>query len=166
MGRPTKYSKSLCAKICHTLETGHLNIEQTCESVGITCETFYAWRWAKADFSEAVARALKRHYEVIGERLLDYAEQNVIVGDKSDNARARVHDTRIKARQWFLSKIMPATYGDKLDITADVTFNVPSIITPAPIQPALKPGQQHKLPSSPQDVVVESQVTNNQSVSD
>lgn len=155
LGRPPKFCDEIADKICLLLCSTNLTIGQVCEQAGITTETFYTWRWTHKQFSDNVARALQQHYQVVGERLLDYAEKDVIEGDKSDNARARVHDTRIKTRQWWLSKLLPQTYGDKLDISHDVTFNVPAIVTSQVSAAPLKPGQAALPAGTPQDVVVE-----------
>lgn len=149
IGRPTLYSKSLALRICKLVSTSALNLAEICEMAGTSFQRFSEWQHAHPEFADMVSRAMVSHYKLVGAHLPVLADENPIQGDKSDNARVRWLDVRIKTRQWWLSKHLPSIYGDKLDISADVTFTVPQLVGPGAQMAALKPG-------APQDVVVES----------
>lgn len=53
VGRPTKYSAALPAKIPAMFENGE-SIAEVCSQLGISHETFNVWRKEKPEFSEAV----------------------------------------------------------------------------------------------------------------
>ena len=54
--------------------------------------------------------------------MLDIADgaDDVIVGDdRSDSARVNAKKLRVDVRKWYISKVKPKKYGDKLDLTSD-----------------------------------------------
>jgi hypothetical protein len=143
-GRPSKYSAELAAKICDVLSKSRETIEITLASLGINFHTFYTWRDRNPRFEELVTRAMAQRDRVIAETLLDYADSDPLKGDRSDSPRARLHDTRIRARQWWLTRRLPGQFGDKLSVDADVTFVVPNFTAHLPegrASRALRPGE-------------------------
>lgn len=52
-----KYSEEIIGKIYKLLKRGN-TITTTCESVGISTETFYDWKKKKPDFSDAIKKAM------------------------------------------------------------------------------------------------------------
>ena len=68
MGRPTKYSPELAAKICDQVAAGGM-LTKICEQEGMPArKTVYEWQRADPDFRAAYARAREQwceHYEEI-----------------------------------------------------------------------------------------------------
>lgn len=56
MGRPTKYTDELVAKLCQAIELG-ATYELACNYAGITFETFRQWREKKPEFAARVHEA-------------------------------------------------------------------------------------------------------------
>jgi hypothetical protein len=104
-----------------------MNISQVCEAAGISRETLYAWRYSKPGFSDMLARALERHYQTVGECLLDFSDRDVIAGDRSDSARVQLHRVRLETRRWLLERRLPDEYGNKLQVGGDIEFIMPDL---------------------------------------
>jgi hypothetical protein len=72
-------------------------------------------------FSEQYALARNAQAEHLFEELLEIADHSagVIQGvDRSDGARVQAEKLRVDTRKWYLSKVVPKKYGDKLDLTS------------------------------------------------
>ena len=55
-GAKTKYTPELQDKLCQILKSGNY-IEAACAYVGISTETFYAWKASNPEFSDAVEKS-------------------------------------------------------------------------------------------------------------
>jgi Bacteriophage Sf6, terminase small subunit-like len=126
-GRPTKFNRAAAARICHRLSTSPDNLETICHEAGIHPDTFYEWKSRHTEFSEAASRAMHDHLFVMGERLVDFSDRDVIVGDRSDSARVQQQKIRLETRRWYLSKRLAEIYGDRLQVDANVEFALPDI---------------------------------------
>ena len=126
-GRPTKYSVPLGKAICKMLSEG-MSLRAICRRPRMPHErTVRGWALdPKHPFSPQYDRARLIAYHGLGDELLeiaddssnDWAERqnrdgstNSVI-DHDNIARARL---RIDARKWFLAKMLPKIYGDKLE---------------------------------------------------
>lgn len=57
-----KYGKEIVQKILKYYVTGEYTNSQICEMVGISEETFYAWKKGKPEFSESLKKAYDEKY--------------------------------------------------------------------------------------------------------
>ena len=91
----------------------------------ISFSTFYIWLRDSEERSKQYARATNTRADVLFEEILDIADEtsNDIIytadGEKPNQEVINRSRLRIDARKWYLSKVMPKKYGDKLDVTSD-----------------------------------------------
>lgn len=53
----SKYTKERVEKICELISSGDYTIEEICQNVDISKETFYNWKHEKPDFFDAIKKA-------------------------------------------------------------------------------------------------------------
>ncbi|MFD0848193.1 terminase small subunit-like protein [Sphingosinicella xenopeptidilytica] len=84
--------------------------------------TFLLWVSKDPVLAEHYARAREVGMDAIGEEILE------IVDSSTPDTAARDR-LRYDARRWYLSKLAPKKYGDKLDMTSsDGSMSQPSVI--------------------------------------
>ena len=123
MGAPTKKTPKLIAEICAGLALGKSS-RAMCEELGIS--QFSLWKWLEEDkdFSERYARAKELGIDYMAEDMLqiaddgsnDYMESHDPDNPGYDFRGEHVQRSRLRvdARKWYLSKIAPKKYGDKV----------------------------------------------------
>jgi hypothetical protein len=107
-GRPSSYTEELAELFLDAVErTG--SIRQATIDVGVSRSTISRWAEERSDFDAAIARAKKDGYAERAERAVEEAKM------AEDAGLGRL---AFDAERWYLSKIDPARYGDKLDLTS------------------------------------------------
>jgi hypothetical protein len=101
--------------ICRELALGRALIN-ICDDDGMPgYSTVLAWRASDPAFQEMYARAREEQADW-------HAEQIILIADtEEDPNKARV---RIDARKWAAAKLKPKTYGDRLNLDADINLNI------------------------------------------
>ena len=72
-------------------------------------------------FSDQYERACNSRAENMFDEILEISDGSVvaIVGDdKSDGARVNARKLQVETRKWYLSRLLPKKFGDKLDLTS------------------------------------------------
>ena len=129
-GRPTKFTKALALKICQRIALGE-SLRNVCrdEKMPVTSTVML---WALEDrggFSEQYAKAREMQAENMFDEILDIADdgendfytrkaqsgEEYEVPDHEHINRSRL---RVDTRKWYLSKVLPKKFGDKLDLTS------------------------------------------------
>lgn len=106
-GRPSIYSEELADTICIRLAAGE-SLLKICEEDGMpTRTTIYAWLSEKEDFADKYARARN-----VG--LDDMADDTIRLSDDNDADVQRLK-LRIDTRKWYLSKLAPKRYGERIE---------------------------------------------------
>lgn len=125
VGRPSIYTKELGDKICSELAEGK-SLRHICLQEGMPeARTVHYWLLDKdkEDFFQQYARARDIQAENMFDEILaisDESRTDIVGGDdKSDNARVQAHRLRVDSRKWYLSKVLPKKFGDKLDMTTN-----------------------------------------------
>lgn len=123
-GRPSTYSADVASEICSRLAEGE-SLRAICRSEGMPAEsTVRGWVIDNVDgFSAQYARARDLGLDCMAEELLEIADTPQS-GVKVKNADGRVETIegdmiehrrlRVDSRKWFLSKLAPKRYGDKV----------------------------------------------------
>ena len=122
VGRPLIYSQEIVDVICERLASGE-SLLQICKDEHLPCRrTVTGWLVDELhlDFLRKYKESVDNRTEHMFDDLLDIAEDKLI-----DTQRARL---MIDTRKWYLSKIMPKKYGDKLDVTSNGNDLVPTPI--------------------------------------
>lgn len=110
MGRPSEYSAETAERICELLAEGQ-SLRQVCKASDMPDRnTVMRWMEANADFAAKYARArdigLDERADALREEILT----------EEDAAKARLI---LDHGKWYLSKLAPKKYGDKLAIDGD-----------------------------------------------
>ena len=132
MGRPSKYTQKLADDICKRLSEGQSLRTIVKDEKMPSSSTICRWLLDKRykDFWEQYEKARNIQAELMFEELLEIADDGTndwmereykdggsyTVVDQEVLGRSRL---RIDTRKWYLSKVVPKKYGDKLDLTTD-----------------------------------------------
>lgn len=120
IGRPTIYTEELANNICDRLSKGE-SLRRICRDDEMPERTtVHLWLLDKnkKDFFNQYAKAC----DTRADELFDELEE--IARTEEDVSRARLI---VDTRKWYLSKVMPKKYGDKMDLTTDgkaLTINI------------------------------------------
>ena len=90
-----------------------LSLRKCCLQVGLD----------PARFLRAVARARQALLDKMADEILELADAPIPVLDNggTDNGLVRHRQLRVDTRKWFLSKLAPKIYGDRLDVQVSDT---------------------------------------------
>lgn len=127
-GRPSLYSEKLVSKIMARISRGESVCSITKDKDMPGHQTFWLWMGRYPEFAEKYTRAREQACEAIADEMFgiaddgqnDYMEKVLNNGDTVEVVnqehiqRSRL---RIDQRKWFLSKIAPKKYGDKVEHT-------------------------------------------------
>lgn len=124
VGAPSIYSKELADVICLRLSAGE-SLRHICLDKDMPAATT-VHQWVlddKEGFSKQYARARDIQAENMFDEILaisDESRTDIVGGDdKADGARVQAHRLRVDSRKWYLSKVLPKKFGDKLDMTTN-----------------------------------------------
>lgn len=124
IGRPDSYTPEIGDKICQRIVEGE-SVRSICRDEDMpNASTVFRWLSVHKSFSEQYARAKEEGAEALAEEMFeiaddghnDWMERNgkddagwVANGENLQRSRLRVD-----VRKWYLSKIKPKKYGDKI----------------------------------------------------
>lgn len=112
LGRPTSYTSEMAERICKAVARSKSGLRKTLEddpelpALGCVQE----WLVKYPDFASGYAYAKDTQLRAMAEDIIDISGDQ----DLDPNERRLMVDTR----KWLLSKLIPRTYGDKLDLTS------------------------------------------------
>ena len=128
-GRPTIFTPELALRICERLSGGE-SLRRICEDEDMPAATT-VHQWVLEDkegFSKQYARARDIQAEVMFDEILDIADDGsndlmtITKGDSSYEIENREVTSRsklrVESRKWYLSKVVPKKFGDKMDVTS------------------------------------------------
>lgn len=130
MGRPSDYTPELAAQICHRLAQGE-SLRQVCRDEGVPSEsTVRGWVVDNRDgFSAQYARARDIGLDALADELLAIADTPQLGVKTKETSDGKTETTegdmiehrrlQVDSRKWYLSKMAPRKYGDKLQHTGD-----------------------------------------------
>lgn len=127
-GRPSTYSVELTDVICKRLSEGE-SLRQICKDKNMPVQsTVYLWLLDenKKEFSEKYAAARNSQAEVLFDEILEIADDgtNDYMARELDSGTIEVLNSehiqrsrlRVDTRKWYLSKVLPKKYGEKIDV--------------------------------------------------
>lgn len=128
-GRPSIYTPELAAHICAEIADGKSMRTICLQEAMPALSTIFDWIASKPEFSKQYAHAREMQADKYAEETIQIADDGLndtyidADGNKRTDsdvvARSRL---RVDARKWFVSKIAPKKYGDK--ITQELTGEV------------------------------------------
>lgn len=131
MGRPSIYTLELGLEICRRISGGESVRSLTQSEDMPSGASIYNWLLDsdKLDFLEQYARARDTQAELMFDEILEIADDGsndymtITKGKETYNVEDREVTNRSKlrvdARKWYLSKVLPKKFGEKLDLTSD-----------------------------------------------
>ncbi len=130
-GRPTTYTKELGDKICKRIASGESVRSIDKDKKMPSGATIYNWLLDenKREFFEQYARARSIQAEIMFEELLEIADDGSndwMTLERRDGTEIELENKevvnrsrlRVDTRKWYLSKVLPKKFGDKLDLTS------------------------------------------------
>lgn len=128
--KPTVYSKALAEKICSRLAAGE-TLRSVCRDNGMPSETAVR-KWSRANkngFHSQYARARDIGLDAIADETIEIADDGTndwMERNNPDNPGwvengESINRSRLRAdvRKWYLSKMAPKKYGERLDLNPD-----------------------------------------------
>ena len=111
-GRPSTYSTEIATKICDAVAASQDGLRKTLENNPELppYDTVLKWLQNNAQFQQVYAHAKRQQIEAMAEEIIDIS--------RDDSLDANDKRIRVDTLKWLLSKLMPRTYGDKVDITS------------------------------------------------
>jgi hypothetical protein len=111
-GRPTTYTPELGAKVCELIASSASGLRKLSKENDWfpSVPTLLNWQSNHAQFSDQYAQAKRHQLEMLAEDIVDISND--------DSLEPNDKRVRIDAIKWLLSKLIPKTYGDKLDLTS------------------------------------------------
>lgn len=131
MGRPERYSEKLADELLGRLACGE-SVRTVCLDPNMpAASTIYKWMREREDFSKRYARAKEDAAESLAEEMFDIADdgsndwmekhdkEGNAVGYQLNGEHVQRSKLRVDTRKWYLSKIKPKKYGDKITHAGD-----------------------------------------------
>lgn len=133
-GRPSDYTEELAETICLRLAEGE-SLRSVCRDDGMPCkQTVLRWISRIPAFRDQYVRAKEEGAEAIAEELFDIADDGTndwmekldkdgeAIGYQLNGEHVQRSKLRIDTRKWYLSKIMPKKYGDRIQHDQRITL--------------------------------------------
>lgn len=115
-GRPTRYTKAVAARICAELAAGK-SLRRVCrEDESLPTEATIR-QWAAEDrngFFSQYTRARDIGLDAMADQVMDIAD-----GADTEDGDVPRDRLRFDARRWYLSKMAPKRYGEKVALTGE-----------------------------------------------
>lgn len=116
----------LIARVCEAIAGGML-VKDAVKKEGLRRETFWRWLAAAPTFQHQFAEARVAQAHALAEEAIDIADAPV--RDHADAVRAR---TRVDVRKWFVAKLAPRIYGEKLQVEQEQRAEVRHVVLMPP----------------------------------
>lgn len=147
MGRKSSYTPEIAARICERLEAGE-SLLAICRSDDMPATSaVYRWMEDVPSFRNDFARAKTKGLDRMAEALIDISDEAdarallngedvQVVMDSTAVARNRL---RVDTRKWYLSKLAPKLYGERLAVEHSGAVELVGAITAARQRAAAAP---------------------------
>ncbi|EBF9036314.1 DNA packaging protein [Salmonella enterica] len=134
IGRPSDYTEELAEIICLRLAEGE-SLRSVCRDDGMPSkQAVLRWLARNESFRAQYVRAKEEGAEAIAEELFDIADDGTndwmekldkdgeAIGYQLNGEHVQRSKLRIDTRKWYLSKIMPKKYGDRIQHEQKITI--------------------------------------------
>jgi hypothetical protein len=144
-GQQTKYTEAIANEICERLANGEV-LATICRDPHMPDERAVR-QWALDDqadkvgtgagFAPRYARARAVGYEHLADEIIEISDAPIMFNGAPDNALVQHARLRSDNRKWFLSKVLPKRFGDKVtqEITGDPNAPLLTRIELVAVQP-------------------------------
>lgn len=108
-GRPSDYLPEVADDICALIASGE-SVLKISKRPGMPAQsTIYKWLSEHEEFSEKYRRARETQADYFADEMIGIADS--CIPDAAEVAKAKL---RIDARKWYVTKVAPRKYGDKI----------------------------------------------------
>ena len=109
----------LAQEVVDLMASEGLSLRKCCLQIGLDPARFLRAVDADPDLAKQYARARQALLDKMADEILELADAPVPVLDNgaTDNALVRQRQLQVDTRKWFLSKLAPKIYGDRLDVS-------------------------------------------------
>lgn len=114
--------QKLIDDICADIERG-LSLRKSLINAGVSSQTFYSIIDEDEKKSKQYARACEARAEFIVDEMLEIADENNLDAYLDDEGELKIDGNmvarsklKVDTRKWYVSKLNPKKYGDKIDI--------------------------------------------------
>lgn len=130
--------KEIENEIIRLISDNNYSLRKACRQVNINASTFLGWTANDDKLKEIYQLATNERIESLFEEILEIADNTEIGETEKTNANGieitkadMIAHRRLKidSRKWYLSKVAPKKYGDKLDIKQEIEGNIDLNIT-------------------------------------
>jgi|GEM_PF-1683005 len=122
-GPPSKFTEKMGERICEIIATHDIGTQTLCETNPDMppYTTLNQWRYRNPDFNEQFRAAKMFQADLLADSLDNVANEKMYYFDSDGNKRVETGFTndkrlRIDTRKWIAAKLLPKTYGDKVEI--------------------------------------------------
>lgn len=132
LGRPCEFTKEIGNQICQRIANGESVRTIVKDEEMPASSSIFRWLLEedKKDFWEQYEKARNIQAELMFEELLDIADDGTNDWVTKQSKTGTEYETvnpevvsrsrlRVDTRKWYLSKVLPKKFGDKLDMTSD-----------------------------------------------
>lgn len=133
----------IVSRICRLVASGIL-LKNAAKREGVRRETFWRWLDADEELRRRFERARVAQAHALAEQAISIADAPV--RDHADAVRAR---TRVDVRKWFVAKLAPKIYGERLQVEQEQRSVVRHVVMLPPRNgppPAIVAGRVRCLP--------------------
>lgn len=133
IGRPSGYTLKIASAICAELAAGK-SLRTVCKAEGMpSAATVFRWLGEHKEFREQYARAKEESADALVEEMNDIADDGTndwmeahdkdgaCIGWKLNGEHVQRSRLRIDTRKWIAAKLKPKKYGDRLELSGEVT---------------------------------------------
>jgi hypothetical protein len=122
MGRPSSYDPETALDICSQIAEGK-SLRMICEPDHMPApSTVCLWNLENIfGFSEQYRRARQIQAELLADQIFSYADER-----GEDHNRSRL---MVDTRKWYLSKVLPKIYGDKITQEHTGELSIKRVVT-------------------------------------
>lgn len=88
--------------------------------------TVFTWLNENEEFQQQYTRAKDSGLDVVADEAIEIADEDpgTLLTGATDTGAVAHQRLRFDARRWYLSKLAPKRYGDKLELSGDLNVSV------------------------------------------
>lgn len=130
-GRPSSYTPEIASEICQRIASGE-SLRSICKDNHIPdMSTVIAWNLDDREgFSKQYARSRQIQAELLADEIFEVSDdgsndwQEGKFGPMLNGEAVARSRLRVDTRKWYLSKVLPKVYGEKIDVNNSGTVEV------------------------------------------
>ena len=114
------YSRAIEDEICRRLSEGE-SLSSICRTPGFPCATVVR-KWVVQDrggIGARYARAREAGWEALADQLFEISDDDSFLGQPDASAAAAQRRLAVDTRKWFLSKVLPHRFGDRVEVVGN-----------------------------------------------